>query len=48
MITPRTPLMTLAAAALLILLAGSPASALIAPATGSFGFEAYDFFINNI
>lgn len=35
-------------ASALILFAGSPAEALIAPSTGSFGFEAYDFFINNI
>ena len=34
--------------AMIVTLAASQAMALVAPVAGSFGFEAYDFFINNI
>ena len=39
-------LMTLVA--MIVTLAASQAMALVAPVAGSFGFEAYDFFINHI
>jgi len=39
---------TMIFAAMLMTLMTSQAMALTAPAAGSFGFEAYDFFINNI
>ena len=34
--------------AMIVTLAASQAMALVAPVAGSFGFEAYDFLINNI
>lgn len=34
--------------AMIVTLAASQAMALVAPVAGSFGFEAYDFFITNI
>ena len=38
----------MAVVAMIVTLAASQAMALVAPVAGSFGFEAYDFFINNI
>lgn len=44
----KRKMLLLTIVALIVTLAASQAMALTAPVTGSFGFEAYDFFINKI
>jgi len=44
----KRKMLLLTMVALIVALAASQAMALTAPVTGSFGFEAYDFFINKI
>ena len=41
-------LLLMTVVAMLVTMAASQAMALVAPVAGSFGFEAYDFFVNNI
>jgi hypothetical protein len=44
----KRKLLLMTAVAMIVTLVASQAMALVAPVAGSFGFEAYDFFINNI
>ncbi|ABK97894.1 hypothetical protein [Pelobacter propionicus] len=44
----KRKLLLMTIVAIIVTLAASHAMALVAPAAGSFGFEAYDFFINKI
>ena len=44
----KRKMLLMAVVAMIVTLAASQAMALVAPVAGSFGFEAYDFFINNI